>query len=397
MQSAPGLIYAVIILTSTLKYTTKNMAIVFIIGVVQAFFICIILLNKKNKSLADKILVIWIFILGLHLLLFYLEFIDYYKVLPHLLGLVVPLPLVHGPFLLFYVASLINEKQKFNKLLLFHFTPAVVYYLLLLPIMILPASEKLYYVYEVLPTNTPLFIDIFYILIILSGPVYTIWSLRLLQKHYKQIKETFSYTEEINLIWLRNLIIGMATIWLAVLITSFMADDIGSTIVFGTVTLFVFLIGYYGARQGMIFTDPTIYSPSDIPETKEKYKKSSLDADQSQSLLEKLLVFMEEEKPYLASNITLPQLASQFQTNPNYLSQVINEKLNQNLYDFINMYRVEEFKKRLANEDALNYSLFGLAQNCGFSSKSSFHEVFKKHTGQTPSEYQSNLFGTIGN
>ena len=373
------------------------MAFVFIIGVVQAFFICIILLNKKNKSLADKILAIWIFILGLHLLLFYFEYTEYNKVQPHLLGFLVPLPLVHGPFLLFYVVSLINEQQKFNKILLLHFTPALIYYILLSPIMILPAAEKLYYVYEVIPTNTPVYFDIFYVLIILSGPIYTAWSLRLLQKHYQQIKETFSYTEEINLIWLRNLIIGMAVIWLAVLITSFMADDIGATIVFFTVTLFVFLIGYYGARQGMIFTDPAVVSPTDKPEIKEKYKKSSLDAAQSQSLLERLLIFMDEEKPFLESKITLPQLANRFDISPNYLSQVINEKLNLNLYDFINKYRVEEFKKRLKNDDALNYTLFGHAQNSGFSSKSSFHEVFKKHTGQTPSQYQSNLFGTISN
>ena len=70
---------------------------------------------------------------------------------------------------------------------------------------------------------------------------------------------------------------------------------------------------------------------------------------------------------------------------------MINEKLNRNLYDFINSYRVEEFKKRLINKDAQQYTLFGHAQNCGFSSKSSFHEVFKKNTGQTPFQYQSSL------
>jgi YesN/AraC family two-component response regulator len=107
------------------------------------------------------------------------------------------------------------------------------------------------------------------------------------------------------------------------------------------------------------------------------------------------LLFMDEDKPFLESKITLPQLANRFATNPNYLSQVINEKLNLNLYDFINKYRVEEFKKRLKNDDAHNYTLFGHAQNSGFSSKSSFHEVFKKHTGQTPAQYQANLLSTV--
>ena len=58
------------------------------------------------------------------------------------------------------------------------------------------------------------------------------------------------------------------------------------------------------------------------------------------------------------------------------------------------MYRVEEFKRKLENEGAINYTLFGYAQECGFSSKSSFHEVFKKQTGQTPSQYQASLLRT---
>jgi YesN/AraC family two-component response regulator len=183
----------------------------------------------------------------------------------------------------------------------------------------------------------------------------------------------------------------MATIWLAVLFGNFMDEEIGSVIIFSSVSLYIFLIGYFGARQGVIFTDSFEKERSSSKEVKEKYVKSPLKQNQSQSLLDRLLLFMEEEKPYLESKITLPQLAIRLETNPNYLSQVINEKLNQNLYDFINSYREEEFKKKLKLDDAQNYTLFGHAQNCGFSSKSSFHEVFKKQTGQTPFQYQSSL------
>jgi AraC-like DNA-binding protein len=257
--------------------------------------------------------------------------------------------------------------------------------------MLLPAEEKLHYVFEVLPVNVPLYFDIFDVLVYISGLVYITWSLMLWKKHNRNIKENFSYTENINLIWLRNLIIGMAAIWLAVLFGNFSDETFGDALIFGAVSLYIFFIGYYGIRQGVIFTDSTEKEGSSTGKTKEKYSKSPLNEDQSQSLLDRLLLFMEEEKPYLESKITLPQLANRFETNPNYLSQVINEKLNQNLYDFINGYRVEEFTKRLIQDDAQNYTLFGHAQNCGFSSKSSFHEVFKKQTGQTPFQYQSSL------
>jgi AraC-like DNA-binding protein len=260
--------------------------------------------------------------------------------------------------------------------------------------MLLPAAEKLHLVYEILPINSPVYFDVFYVLIVISGLAYTVWSLVLLRNHYTLIKENFSYTEKINLKWLRNLCIGMAVIWLAVTATSFMEENLSSSIIFTTATLFVFLIGYYGIRQGVIFTDSLTTAASVSQDVKGKYQKSPLDATQSKSLLKRLLLFMEKEKPYLESKITLPQLASQFDTNPNYLSQIINESLNQNLYDFINKYRVDEFKEKLENADALNYTLFGLAQDCGFSSKSTFYDVFKKHTGQTPAQYQSTLVVT---
>lgn len=202
------------------------MTVVFIIGFVQAFFICLILLNKKNKQLPDKILTLWIFVTGLHLLLYYFHYVNYYTVLPHLLGFFVPLPLVQGPFLFLYVSSLIDEDQKFNKRFLVHFIPALSYYIFLAPIMVLPAEEKLHYVFEVLPINSPFYFTVYEFLINISGPVYIIWSLILLKKHHRRIKDNFSYTEKINLTWLRNIILGISIVWLAVLFTIFMDDKV---------------------------------------------------------------------------------------------------------------------------------------------------------------------------
>ncbi len=122
-----------------------------------------------------------------------------------------------------------------------------------------------------------------------------------------------------------------------------------------------------------------------------KYEKSSLREDQAQEYYEKLISHVKVEKPFLESKFTLPQLADQLELNPNYISQVINEKLNQNFYDFVNKYRIEEFKRRLKIKTASNYTLLAHGLESGFSSKSSFYEVFKKFTGQTPSEYNREL------
>ena len=52
-------------------------------------------------------------------------------------------------------------------------------------------------------------------------------------------------------------------------------------------------------------------------------------------------------------------------------------------------YRVEEAKKKLLDPAFKHLSVLGIAEEVGFSSKSSFNSVFKKHTGTTPSEFRN--------
>ena len=73
--------------------------------------------------------------------------------------------------------------------------------------------------------------------------------------------------------------------------------------------------------------------------------------------------------------------------HPNHLSQIINELEGKNFYEFVNQYRIEEFKRLVSFPKNHQFTLLSLAFECGFNSKSSFNRYFKKSTGQTPSQY----------
>jgi len=118
-----------------------------------------------------------------------------------------------------------------------------------------------------------------------------------------------------------------------------------------------------------------------------KYQKSGLKEDDAQRYLAILRSHMEEEKPYLDSSLGLKHLAGQIELSTNQLSQLLNEQLSQNFYDFVNSYRLEEFKVRVKDEKNRNFTLLYLAYDCGFNSKTTFNTFFKKSTGKTPSEY----------
>jgi AraC-like DNA-binding protein len=103
---------------------------------------------------------------------------------------------------------------------------------------------------------------------------------------------------------------------------------------------------------------------------------------------DELIAFMEREKPYLDSELSLPKLAEQMNVSVHFLSQVINTSLNENFFQFINRYRIEESKKLLVCDSKAHYTIVQIAYDAGFNSKTTFNTTFKKLTGISPSEYQ---------
>lgn len=101
--------------------------------------------------------------------------------------------------------------------------------------------------------------------------------------------------------------------------------------------------------------------------------------------------YMQQHKPYLNPTLTLHELASGLQLPAHVLSRVINEGFGQNFFDFINSYRIAEFKQAMATPQARQYTLLALALEVGFNSKTAFNRAFKKQTDQTPRDYFSGL------
>jgi YesN/AraC family two-component response regulator len=186
----------------------------------------------------------------------------------------------------------------------------------------------------------------------------------------------------------------MIVIWLIVVLNNNVFKALANDdLIYITVSLFVLSIGLFGFRQGNIFINfpDKFLAERLIDDDKPRYTKSGLKEDQANEIkmqLEKTLI---EKKLFLDENISLPKLAEMLNIHPNYLSQIINDKFQRNFYEFINSYRIEEFKKLVPLEKNKNKTFFALALDCGFNSKASFNNSFKKITGITPSEYVRSL------
>jgi AraC-like DNA-binding protein len=113
-----------------------------------------------------------------------------------------------------------------------------------------------------------------------------------------------------------------------------------------------------------------------------------LEDTESKKILNRLTLFMKEEKPFLDSDISLITLADSLGVHPKTLSFVINAHIHKNFNHYINDCRIEEVKKRLDDKAYDHFKMLSIAFDCGFNSKSTFNLAFKKATGISPSEYR---------
>jgi AraC-like DNA-binding protein len=95
-------------------------------------------------------------------------------------------------------------------------------------------------------------------------------------------------------------------------------------------------------------------------------------------------------KPFLDPDITLKKLASRISVQSKHLSQIINKYKNQNFYDYINYYRINEAKNILVDSKN-NKTILEVLFECGFNSKSAFNTHFKKITGSTPTQFKNSI------
>ncbi|HET6253940.1 MAG TPA: helix-turn-helix domain-containing protein [Puia sp.] len=118
-----------------------------------------------------------------------------------------------------------------------------------------------------------------------------------------------------------------------------------------------------------------------------RYEKSGLDSARLDEYAVMLMAYMEKSRIYLDPDLSLDELAARLKISRHHLTQLLNDRLMKNYYSFINEYRIGVAIARLDDPRA-EVNILSLAFDCGFNSRSSFNNYFKKITGCTPSAYR---------
>jgi len=372
----------------------------FLIGAAFALFFSVLLYNKQRRSLADIILSIWFSIFVLHLLSFYIKSSGLYIDFPHFIGASDSLAFLYGPFLFIYTTTLISEKPEFKKTYLLHFIPFLLNIFIYLPFYLKDGDQKMV-AYPAQISTVPYLVEVGIAFKLILLPTYVVLSWVFLKKHERNINNYFSSKKEKDLRWLKNLTIGLTSFWLFVLINFVLEDlilkrpimKINETPIALVQAFAVVALGYFGFKQGSIFSQIQNKDESVSDKTIEqiKYQRSGLTEEDANRYLDKMLSFMRTEKPYLDGELTIEDVSRSIEIPRHALTQIINQKLGKNFYQFVNTYRVKESKERILDPEYENLTILAIGFDSGFNSKSTFNAIFKNATNMTPSEFRRHV------
>lgn len=124
---------------------------------------------------------------------------------------------------------------------------------------------------------------------------------------------------------------------------------------------------------------------------KKRYKQSLLKKEEVDKYVKILEQVMKAHKLYLNPDLSLKDLAAYVELPANYMSQLLSQGFNKNFSEYINTFRLGEFKKRAVLKENKELTIMAIAYDSGFNSKTVFNTFFKKMEGITPNAFIKNF------
>jgi len=221
-----------------------------------------------------------------------------------------------------------------------------------------------------------------------------IYLFRILHKHQKNVLNYYSEIELKTLSWIKTILYIFVTFyffWIAEDIVSLFNQELpevfAKTSTVATCVL-IYWIGYKGMTQPEIFNH-TLFKEKIAPEPILSIEKSTISNENDLATFNAIKKQIIKEKSYINPNLNLRSLAIDLGIKEKELSKIINTQTN--FYQLINSLRVDEFKILIQSPKANQLSLLGLANEAGFSSKSTFYSAFKRLEGMTPKQYENKI------
>ncbi|MBX2874631.1 MAG: AraC family transcriptional regulator [Saprospiraceae bacterium] len=362
-----------------MTFEISPIQLITVCSVINGFVFAFLLFEKKENRQANRFLSLTILSTCLTFTPFILD-ASIWKAYEWLAWLPFSLSYWIGPAFYFYIKTLTEGPDAFQKKDLWHFIPIILNYL-----------HSLYHAIIVNADPWPWFHHIAELLesaAIVSVLIYLVFSFKLLKSYQRSLLNNVSYTELIDLRWVNQfiyIIAGSCVLILAFITTSMIAGGKYTLQDWNDPRAFALLI-YAGVLYWLSisgFKQAQTHRMVDLGEPNEQ------EQDEHSEVIQQLSQAIESQKLYRNPELSLSDLSRNVNISERVISNAINQELGRNFFQFINEYRVDEVKERLKDPKNDHLKILSLAFDAGFNSKASFNRVFKAYTGQTPKAYKT--------
>ncbi len=376
--------------------------VVILIGITQGMIISAMIALRKRQQL-NKLLLLGVLItfnlLGVKMLIHTtgLWHSVYFRYFPLAFELLIQ------PLIWLYIHSLVNVSFKLSRKHWLHLVPfaismgyAITVYIATLPAVDLNEKDAIANGLSFNPVK-----QIEEILAIFSAIVYWWLGARLVYRYRQWLFDYTSTTNYPTYNWLRKLsllffiLIG---IWgLTSLLENFLIFQIRPFVYLQVFFVYLSSLVYYLGFRGYLIADnevmlatlsqqqlltflPVQRSGPALSVSNNEFSKQNLLKEQIEN------VFI-EQKLYLDPELSIQKLADVLGSSSSVVSKVINQSFGKSFRTLVNEYRVEAVKRMLDSPQSQQFSLLGIAYECGFNSEASFYRIFKSIAGISPNTY----------
>ncbi|MBD1393950.1 helix-turn-helix domain-containing protein [Mucilaginibacter glaciei] len=354
--------------------------ILFLVAIIIGLFSAALLLSSAKNKTANRLLALLMLAITGWIVDAFFRASGIYGQRSDLYFLPIYYSFAFGPLLYFYVQAITNASFSFKYRYLLHFIPVFLQAVFYWSVIFTSYQTKYYIWFNI---HQPYTYRIEYDGTWLSMIIYLILSIGYLKNYRQWLKQNYSNITRKMLNWLNASLVILFMVCIAWLFEAYLRDFSGiyykydfSGNLLCIVVICIGILGYLQSNLDLSFV-PQV-SPSEE-------KASSFVADATViQLIEDALA---KNKLYLNPELTLTDVAKHLALPAKTISANVNAGFGKPFNTYINTYRVNEVKRRLAANDAAKLTLLGIAYESGFNSKTSFNRIFKEFTGQSPSDY----------
>ena len=302
------------------------------------------------------------------------------------------------PVFYLYVLSVCYSDFKLLTRHLIHVLPFLAVTLILLPRFYgVDAASKIEFIVH---RQTRPELQFTHILFHLQVIVYCMAVFMLLRKAKKLYLENYAGRSVQSYNWLFQIAVVLTVLYLITLFKNIFKfsdyPNISDYIKIAILLLQLFIVCWYlfkALHHPDLFQniDSRLKLVADIVSEEKETARFAENTKDDTEALSKLRHYMNVQKPFLDPSLTIHEVSNAIQIPVRDLSVLINHKLGQHFYDFVNIYRIECAMEILKDPAKNKLTVLEILYEIGFNSKSSFNTAFKKHTGNTPTAYRKEL------